>query len=108
MNVKLFGLMLVLLAVTFESVGQLFLKKGAITNGINRWVAIGIAFLVVEVFFWTSVLHNIDLSMAYPMGSLSFVGVTLLSSFILKEKVSLKRWLGVGLIVGGTTLVGVF
>jgi len=113
MSARLVGIFFVLCSVVIESIAQLCLKKGAMrhngtgTSIVQRWTLLGVGLFAVEAFLWTLALHQIDVSMAYPMGSLSFVGIALLSRLWIKERVNKQRWLGVGLIISGTTLVGV-
>ena len=59
----------------------------------------------VEIALWTVVLHRLDVSVAFPMGSLSFVGVALLSRALLGEAVDRMRWIGVLCILAGTALM---
>jgi uncharacterized membrane protein len=44
-------------------------------------------------------------SIAFPLGSLSFVAVTFLSQCLLRERVDRTRWVGVVLILLGASLV---
>jgi drug/metabolite transporter (DMT)-like permease len=106
MAAKALGLILVLAAVIVEAFGQLSLKKGAVKNGGNRWVAAGICLYTLEIVLWTFALHEIDVSIAFPMSALCFVAVAVLSHFYLKENVSRKRWLGIIFIICGTCMVG--
>jgi uncharacterized membrane protein len=59
----------------------------------------------LEILLYTFALHLLDVSMAFPLGSLCFVGVALLSKMVLGETVGLIRWLGVGCILAGTVFV---
>jgi drug/metabolite transporter (DMT)-like permease len=110
MHSRLIGIFFVLCSVIFEGFAQLCLKQGAIKdsamNSKCRWTLLGMALFASEAFAWTMALHHVDVGMAYPMGSLSFVVIAVFSQLWLKEKVQKQRWLGVGLIIGGTTLVG--
>ena len=119
MSLRLLGLTFVTIAVLFEAVGQLAFKHGAehahVGSGIgsffgrlwrNRSVAVGIACFAVEIVLWTMALRLLDVSMAFPAGSLCFIFVALLSRFWLKEQVGFERWIGVGLILGGVVMIG--
>jgi multidrug transporter EmrE-like cation transporter len=110
MTAHFIGLSWVLLAVLLEACGQTSLKNGA-NQGTNRigkksWIVIGISCFMCEAIAWTMVLRLLDVSIAYPLGSLSFVGIVLLSRLFLKERLSRQRWAGVILILCGTGLVG--
>lgn len=108
MDTKLLGIACVLCAVVVEAFGQTFLKKAAEHESgfFNGYTCAGISCFAVEAVIWTLALKSLDVSVAYPMGSLAFVCVLMLSRFWLKETVSLKRWAGVVLILCGTAMVG--
>ena len=110
MSNQLVGIIFVLLSVCLESIGQLCLKKGATKDGValmkKAFMLSGLALFAVEALTWTLALHKIDVSMAYPMSSLSFVVIALISRLFLKEQVTKERWLGIALIICGTTTVG--
>ena len=42
---------------------------------------------------------------AHPIGGLTFVVVAVASRFVLGEKISPRRWAGIGLILAGSALV---
>ena len=67
---------------------------------------LGIGCLALEAVVWSSVLRVLEVSMAFPMSSMNFVVITLFSYLWLHERVTPRRWLGVGLILSGTCLVG--
>ena len=63
-------------------------------------------FTVVMVFvIWSSVLSKIDLSVAVPIASFSYIFVPLASIIFLHEKISVLRWLGIFFILAGVILV---
>lgn len=119
MSPRLLGLTCVTVATLFEAFGQLAFKQGAesalVDGGMsglfrrlwrNRSVAVGIVCFVVEAVLWTMALRLLDVSIAFPAGSLCFVFVLLLSRLWLQEQVGLDRWVGVGLILSGVVLIG--
>lgn len=103
---QLIGLLLVLCTVALESCCQFCFKKGATAQNGKPWIMLAISIYVVQVMLWSCVLHMVDISIAHPMCSLSLVVVALMSLFFLKEKLTAQRWMGIVLIIGGTTLVG--
>lgn len=108
---QLFAIFLILCSTTIEAGGQLCFKKKSTRSadgdlGSRLWLAGGMACMAVEAVVWTIVLQNLNVSIAYPMGSLSFVMVLLMSRVFLKEKVQKERWIGVALILCGTALLG--
>jgi undecaprenyl phosphate-alpha-L-ara4N flippase subunit ArnE len=118
------GILVVLAAVAVESFAQLFLKIGAsggsgilalpwrrnsgpIPAGLSAraWISIGLLAYGAEAVLYTLALHFLDVSVAFPLGSLCFVGVALLSRIFLGEAVGRVRWLGVSCILAGAVFV---
>jgi len=118
-----FGLIWVTLF--FVSFGQLFLKLGqggaAIPVGqsvagtfvnilrrmLGRKVIFGFSLYAIGTLFWLMVLTKVPLSVAFPLFSMSYFLVVILSATILKERVD-WRFAIVGLlcISIGVTLIG--
>jgi drug/metabolite transporter (DMT)-like permease len=69
------------------------------------WLWAGCALYLVGMVVWFRVLTRADLSFAYPFVALSYVGVVLSSQFVLRERVTGQRWLGVALVLGGLLLI---
>jgi len=123
-NLKFLGVVILLAAMAIESLAQVclkvgaaggpdiliapynqFLKKIALLQRAAVWKILGVFFYGLEIFLWTSVLHLLDVSVAFPMGSLCFVGVALLSKIFLGEVVGPVRAGGVVCIIAGTVLM---
>lgn len=123
-SVKVFGVTILVVAMLVESLAQICLKIGAsggpqillepysgwaekisFLRADSTWKILGVVFYGLEIFLWTSVLHLLDVSVAFPMGSLCFVGVALLSRIFLGEAVGMVRACGVVCIIGGTVLM---
>jgi multidrug transporter EmrE-like cation transporter len=117
MNDRLLGLSYILASVVLESVGQVALKQSADGNpgGLNvikrlvtlrdKLLAVGIACFLLEFCTWTLALHRLDVSLAYQLGCLSYVGVVLLSSVWLSEQMDRYKWIGLVCILSGSILV---
>jgi drug/metabolite transporter (DMT)-like permease len=106
MSPTAFGVLLVVVSTMVEGFGQTFLKKSALDVARRHlWILLGVAVLIVEVILYSGALRYLSVSTAFPITSLSFVMVTLLSRWLLGEKVAPMRWLGVGLILVGTSLI---
>ena len=110
-NQKILGIGLVLLSVCIEALGQVALKKAAISPKdsflYKSASASGILLLAVEAVIWTMVLKLLDVSVAFPMGALSFVTTAIFSALLLRERIAVQRWLGIFTIVGGTALLSI-
>ena len=100
------GVLLVVVSTIVEGFGQTFLKRSALDVARrHRWILLGVAVLGVEVLLYSGALRFLAVSTAFPITSLSFVIVTLLSRWLLGESVTPLRWAGVGLILVGTSLI---
>ncbi|MDO8661881.1 MAG: EamA family transporter [Candidatus Omnitrophota bacterium] len=64
-------------------------------------------FLAVLVIFitWVTILSKVDLSVAVPVASFSYITVPLISSIFLHEHISNLRWSGIFFILIGVILV---
>jgi drug/metabolite transporter (DMT)-like permease len=101
-----FGIVLALVATLIEGFAQVFLKKAALSSTRKgSWRVLGFAFFGVETLVYTWSLRYLAVSIAFPLGSLSFVAVTLLSQCILRERVDRTRWIGIAFILVGASLV---
>lgn len=100
------GILLVVLAAAIEGFGQIFLKKSTLEQ-VRRpvWIAAGIAVFAIQAVIYTGALRILTVSTAFALGTLSFVAVALLSKWLLGEPVTFNRWIGVGLIVIGSSLI---
>jgi drug/metabolite transporter (DMT)-like permease len=68
-------------------------------------VILGILCYVISLVFWLGALSRVELSKAYPMLSLGYVAVFVLSGVFLGESMGLLKLLGTLLVVGGLFLV---
>jgi drug/metabolite transporter (DMT)-like permease len=117
-------LIILLIGLTFESIGVVMLKKGmgrigdvkkinvsevarvvkaGVTNGN---ILLGVFF---EALFFVTLLilmSTSDISFLWPLTGLSFVFATFAAIIFLGEKVSPMRWAGVVLVVAGAVLIG--
>jgi drug/metabolite transporter (DMT)-like permease len=65
-------------------------------------------FSVILIFaIWSTILSKIDLSVAVPICSFSYITVPLVSLVFLHEKISTLRWFGIFIILLGVVLVAV-
>jgi len=100
------GVLLVVVCAIIEGFAQVSLKKSGLhSSRWARWIALAIVCFAVEALVYTKALLILDVSIAYPIGSLSFIAVTVLSWWLLHEKVSGMRWLGVCFILFGAGLI---
>ena len=104
------GFIFVALTIAFTVAGQLLVKLGMrvvsagmdgvmlhlVGRALTNWQVLGgLACAGVAAICWMLALSRLDLSLAYPFMGLAIVLVLAISPVILREQVSLMRWLGV-------------
>lgn len=109
---------LIAASIIAASAGQALMKAGlagvdgsgsalSILSGaagsVQVWV--GLAAYALSSALWLVVLSRVELSVAYPFGSLSYV-IVVLVALAMGESVGALRWLGVALIMGGVWAIG--
>ena len=106
MPLALAGVLLVILCSIIEGVAQVFFKKSAlVASGKAMWVWAGVALFIVQALIYTGALQFVEVSTAFPIGSIGFVIVAILSQRLLNEPVTGERWAGIALIVAGVGLL---
>lgn len=120
LTLKIFAL--IVLNDLVDTVAQLFMKKGVLATGISvvtpatiaEFVArgvsswplwAGVVIFILNFFVWIAILYKVDLSIAMPVGSTSYIFIPLAAMLFLHERVSLFRWIGIGAIVLGIHFV---
>jgi uncharacterized membrane protein len=117
-------ILLLVVSAIVESVGIALLSGGLKTISVpDRLTAAALARVIgqgatnpklilgvaLEAVFFGILLYMLsqrDVSFIWPLTSLGFVFTTLAAAFLLNEKVSLLRWVGVLLITVGAGLTG--
>lgn len=107
-----------LIGIALTSTGQLILKKGLLSVGaieginikffrmlIHPQVFLGISLAALGWVAYVLALSKAELSYTYPIWSLTYVIVPLLSLFIFKESMSLLKIGGLSFIFLGVVLV---
>ncbi|MFT4967595.1 MAG: putative membrane protein [Candidatus Deianiraeaceae bacterium] len=101
-----------IVAVLLGSVGQVCFKIGSASfKGnffehlllfiTNKFLFIGLVLYGISTIIYVTTLQKIDLSLAYPVISISYVFVVLLAYFFLGESLSMYKVLGIMLITIG-------
>jgi len=107
MNGVALGLTLVVICSVIEAAAQICFKLSRLRIARRAmWTAIGGAAYACEVVLYTLALREIDVTVAFGMGSLSFVAVAALSRIFLKERIAFWRGAGLVLIISGVALMG--
>lgn len=116
-RLDLLTLVLVGWSVAMTVLGQLSLRSAMASFGDASLVEIavraltqplvwaGIVMYLFSVLSWLVVLSRIDLSLAYPLGSINYIFVVLSSALLLHEDVPPLRIAGIGLILLGILVI---
>jgi drug/metabolite transporter (DMT)-like permease len=75
----------------------------AVIPSVYLWV--GLLSVIIIFIIWSTVLSRVDLSVAVPVCSFSYITVPLVSALFFQEKISILRWGGIGFILIGVILV---
>ena len=120
LTLKIFSL--IVLNDVVDTIAQLIMKKGLIGTGIDSvtfgniaefaarnaaslLVWLGVLIYALNFFIWIIILYKIDLSIAMPAGSTSYILVPLAAILFLHEHVDLVRWIGICCVVCGVYFV---
>ena len=126
MTTELWAIGLVIGATIVGAIGPILLKKGSdkfyiikikeisiskiIKNILdilkNKELIWGIIFYALSTLLFIPALKGGELSVLYPFVALAYVWVAILSKWMLKEKVTAMKWIGVILILVGVSLIG--
>lgn len=103
---------MIIIMTLMGATASLFLKKASISNGIldmikNPNLYIGGFIYVASAGINIYILRFLNYSVVLPMTSITYIWTMILSSSILKEKISRRKIFGVGLIVMGAVMVAV-
>jgi drug/metabolite transporter (DMT)-like permease len=119
----MFALILVLVCIFGAAIGQIAMKSGMsqvgeITNVkqllnpgtlfnifTNPRVIAGILCYAIFAILWLGALSSLDVSLMYPLLSLAYVVTAIGALIFLKEDITLLRWMGILLVVGGCFLI---
>jgi multidrug transporter EmrE-like cation transporter len=111
-----------LIAISLSVTGETMLKKGVNSlEGLefapatliptfvriftNPLVFLGFIFIFGGSLFWLAVLSKWDLSLAYPLLSISYIASLFIGALVLGEQVTLIRIVGVIVVVVGVVLI---
>ena len=102
---------LVVFATIIGSVGSLYLKKASkhfrfsFSGIFNFELMFGVSIYFLATLVFISALRKGNLNVLYPITSLSYIWVALLSVRFLKEKMNYLKWGGIFLIVFGVIVI---
>lgn len=113
---------LLLLVVTINVLGQLAIKQAMLTHGeitlemkmlpavalrlfTTPMVILGLLLYGAGAFLWMLVLSRTELSLAYPMLSLSYILISFLSWWLFQEPMTAHKLLGTIVICLGVLMI---
>jgi len=108
--------------ILVSAISQLLLKKGVNNKAIffklklsflitlfktyfNIYVLAGSLLYLIGSIFWIIVISQLELSFAYPLISINFIFIALLSKFIFKEKLTKNRLISLCIITLGVIFI---
>lgn len=98
------------LKVGANKLGTLFFQAGQIGPDLIRVIKtpeiiIGMVFFGFSSLLWIKVLTLAELSQAYPLVSIGYIIVAVLSYVFFKESFTIPKVLGIGLIIAGVVII---
>ena len=72
----------------------------------NKFLIVGVLFNILSLGLYVYVLRFEELSTLFPLVALNYVWITLMSKYILKEKIGFIRIIGITLIIFGVSFIG--
>ena len=116
------ALLFLMSGVLLNATAQLLLKAGTNSLGVitltrDNWsdelcrmasephFIGGVACYGLSLIVWVVGLSRVPVSMAYPMLSVGYIVNAIAAHYLLGEAVSAARWLGIGFIIVGVSLV---
>jgi multidrug transporter EmrE-like cation transporter len=73
--------------------------------GSRPWFWMGFLFGGINLGVWCLSLGHFDLSYAYPFFSIHYVAMILIGKILFKEKMDTAKWIGIGLIGIGISIL---
>ncbi len=86
-----------------KALSDVFSFLGGVLSSWFLWAAF--LLVLMEFIIWATILSKIDLSVAVPVASLSYLFVPAVSIIFLHEKVTTLRWIGIAFILMGVIFV---
>lgn len=111
-STPLSSILLVFLGSLIGSIGMVFLKKASVHlhNGflhiLNFNAALGVILFLLSSVFYVAGIKNGQLSVLYPMVSLSYVWALIWAKLFFQESFTTQKFLGLGLVLAGVVFVG--
>lgn len=112
---KILAVGLVIIATLFGAPAALFFKKGTTNfsirsiklfiSSINKMLILGFILFIADFIVYIYALKQAPLSFVFPIASVTYIWIVLLSCIFLKEKLNKYKLIGIALIVGGVIIL---
>ncbi len=104
--------LLLLLMTLMGASASLFLKKSTDSNGLSGLVRninlyIGAVLYLISAILNIYILKYLEYSVVLPLTSITYIWTMLFSYFILSERITLKKVIGVILITMGAIIISI-
>lgn len=116
------NLLLILSSVSLNAFAQLFIRKGMLKIGeisfnfeqivkmvlavfTNIYLLAGMFSYVLSVILWMIVLSKVNVSLAYPLGSIGYILTTVLAYMFFNEPITFQKVLGIIIICIGVFIL---
>ena len=86
-----------------QNLSDAFIFIRSTTSSPFLWM--GLLSVLVTFIIWSTILSRIDLSVAVPVCSFSYIFIPIVSMIFLHETIDLMRWLGIVCIIIGVVFV---
>jgi drug/metabolite transporter (DMT)-like permease len=121
--INMFALYLVMICIICGAIGQILMKAGMIQISeiksiegfinintlfcilTNVYVFSGLLLYAISAILWLGALSTLDVSYMYPLLSLAYVITAILAFVLLKESITLLRWVGIAFVVVGCFMI---
>ena len=108
------SMLIVVFCTLITALAQILYKLGAdrlefsILSVATNWqIIVGLAIYSVAAVLLVIALKDGELSVLYPIISLNYIWVSVLSSVFLNEAMSAVKWSGIAFIILGVSFIGV-
>ncbi|WP_241573508.1 4-amino-4-deoxy-L-arabinose-phosphoundecaprenol flippase subunit ArnE [Rosenbergiella nectarea] len=98
-----------LITSLLSGIAQLCQKQAALSEhrrNFYLWMLIALGLLALAMLCWLQVLRTLPVGIAYPLLSLNYLWVAILSRLLWDEPILQQQYLGIFLIIVGTLLLG--
>jgi drug/metabolite transporter (DMT)-like permease len=102
-------------SIVLGACAQVFLKRGVSPRSgprpqgfallLSGWVLAWGGCFVLATGLWLIALSRIEISYAFPLLSIGYPVVAVLSMLLLKERVTLSRWIAILVITAGVAII---